>query len=123
GAGHLPQVHEVLRPQRSRVGSAAAAQGALTADGRQGGQVMGMTVLVSGGGGAAAISTIKSLRLGGFDGRIVSVDAEPLSAGLYLADGFRVVPKAKDPEFLPAVKRLIEEEHVDVIFPTSGFDI
>jgi len=84
---------------------------------------MSLTVLVSGGGGAAAISTIKSLRMGGFDGRIVSVDAEPLSAGLYLADGFRVVPKAKDPEFYPSIKRLVEEEGIGVIFPTSGFDI
>ena len=46
---------------------------------------MAVTVLVSGGGGAAAISTIKALRMGGFDGRIVSTDAERLSAGLYLA--------------------------------------
>jgi len=84
---------------------------------------MSMTVLVSGGGGAAAVSTIKSLRLGGFDGRIVSADADPLSAGLYLADAFRVVPKAKDAEFFPAVKRLIEEEGIGLIFPTSGFDI
>ena len=84
---------------------------------------MAATVLVSGGGGAAAISTIKALRTGGFDGRIVATDAEPLSAGLYLADAFRVVPKAKDPAFFPAVRRLIEEERIGVIFPTSGFDI
>jgi len=82
-----------------------------------------LTVLVSGGGGAAAISTIKSLRLGGFDGRIIATDADPLSAGLYLADGFRVVPKANDPDFFSAVVRLIEEERVGLIFPTSGFDI
>jgi carbamoyl-phosphate synthase large subunit len=80
-------------------------------------------VLVSGGGGAAAISTIKALRMGGFDGRIISTDADPLSAGLYLADGFRVVPKAKDPEFYPTIARLVQEERIGVIFPTSGFDI
>jgi len=84
---------------------------------------MAVTVLVSGGGGAAAISTIKALRMGGFDGRIVSTDAERLSAGLYLADAFRVVPRAKDPAFYPAVLRLIEDEHIGIIFPTSGFDI
>ncbi len=84
---------------------------------------MGVTVLVSGAGGAAAVSTIKSLRMGGFDGRIVATDADPLSAGLYLADGFRVVPKAVHPEFYPTVKRLIEAERIGVIFPTSGFDI
>lgn len=84
---------------------------------------MPKTVLVSGGGGAAAISTIKALRMGGFDGRIVSTDAERLSAGLYLSDAYRVVPKAKDPAFFPAVRQFIEDERVDVIFPTSGFDI
>ena len=84
---------------------------------------MAVTVLVSGAGGAAAISTIKALRSGGFDGRIVATDAEPLSAGLYLADSFRVVPKAKDPAFFPAVRTLIEDERIGMIFPTSGFDI
>lgn len=84
---------------------------------------MSQTVLVPGAGGAAAISTIKSLRLADFDGRIVSTDADPLSAGFYLSDGFRIVPKAKDPEFYAEVRRLIDEERVDVILPTSGFDI
>lgn len=84
---------------------------------------MSRTVLVPGAGGAAAVSTIKSLRLAEFDGRIVSTDAHPLSAGFYLSDGFRVVPKAEDPDFYPAVRRLVEEERIDVILPTSGFDI
>jgi carbamoyl-phosphate synthase large subunit len=83
----------------------------------------GGTVLLPGAGGAAAISTLKALRMGGFAGRIVATDADPLSAGLYLADAFRVVPEAKDPAFYPAVKRLLEEERVRVILPTSGFDI
>lgn len=82
-----------------------------------------MTVLIPGAGGAAAVSTIKALRLADFEGRIVSSDAEPLSAGFYLSDGFRVVPKASQPGFFPAVKRLIEEERITVILPTSGFDI
>jgi len=84
---------------------------------------LAVTVLVSGGGGAAAIGAIKSLRMGGFDGRIIAADAEPLSAGLYLADGFRVLPRAKDPTFYPSLKRLIEEEAIGILFPTSGFDI
>jgi len=84
---------------------------------------MSVTVLVPGAGGPAAVSTIKSLRLAGFTGRIVSTDANPLSAGFYLSDSFRVVPKASDAAFYPAVSRLIQEERVNVIVPTSGFDI
>jgi carbamoyl-phosphate synthase large subunit len=34
-----------------------------------------------------------------------------------------VVPKASDPAFYAVVTQLIEKEHVDIIFPTSGFDI
>jgi carbamoyl-phosphate synthase large subunit len=84
---------------------------------------MSRTVLIPGAGGAAAVSAIKSLRIAEFDGRIVTTDADPLSAGFYLADAFRVVPKAKDPQFYTEVKRLIEQERIDVILPTSGFDI
>src|SRR5262245_38498498 len=84
---------------------------------------MSRTVLISGAGGAAAVGAIKSLRLAGFDGRIVATDADPLSAGLYLADAFRAVPRADDPAFYPALVALIEHERIDVILPTSGFDI
>ncbi len=84
---------------------------------------MSHTVLVSGAGGAAAISAIKSLRLGRFDGRIVATDADPLSPGFSLADAFQVVPRADDPRFYPSLKALIERERIDVILPTSGFDI
>ena len=84
---------------------------------------MSLTVLIPGAGGPAAVSTMKSLRMGGFSGRIVSTDANPLSAGFYLSDSFRVVPKASDPVFYAAVTQLIAEERVDIIFPTSGFDI
>jgi carbamoyl-phosphate synthase large subunit len=66
---------------------------------------------------------MKSLRLAGFTGRIVSTDANPLSAGFHLSDSYRVVPKASDPAFYAAVTQLIADERVDIIFPTSGFDI
>jgi carbamoyl-phosphate synthase large subunit len=84
---------------------------------------MSLTVLIPGAGGPAAVSTMKSLRMAGFTGRIVATDANALSAGFYLSDSFRVVPRASDPAFYAAVTRLIAEERVDIILPTSGFDI
>jgi carbamoyl-phosphate synthase large subunit len=84
---------------------------------------MSLTVLIPGAGGPAAVSTMKSLRMANFTGRIVATDANALSAGFYLSDSFRVVPKASDPAFYAAVTRLIAEERVDIILPTSGFDI
>ncbi len=81
-----------------------------------------VTVLIPGGGGAAAIGAIKSLRSGGFQGRIVSTDADPLSPGLYLADAHYVVPPISKPSFFPEALKVIEQEGVTIIFPTSGFD-
>ncbi len=82
-----------------------------------------MNVLVTGAGGPAAVGAIRALRRGGFCGRIVAADADPLSAGRYLADTFRVLPRAADPGFFEAAVRLIEDEKVQLILPTSGFDI
>ncbi len=80
-------------------------------------------VLIPGAGGAAAIGAIKSLRMCKFQGKIVSTDADMLSAGLYLADKGYVVPSANDPSFFREAMRIIEKEQIKIILPTSGFDI
>ena len=80
------------------------------------------TVLLPGGGGDAAIGAMRSLRRAGFEGRIVSTDANPLSTGLYLADAYHVLPRIKDETFFDRALEVIEREKIDVIYPTSGFD-
>ena len=80
------------------------------------------TVLLPGGGGDAAIGALRSLRRAGFAGRIIATDAEPLSTGLYLADGHHVLPPIKDENFFDRALEVIEKEKIDIIFPTSGFD-
>ncbi|WP_255149579.1 ATP-grasp domain-containing protein [Halorarius halobius] len=83
----------------------------------------GPTVLIPGAGGPAAVGAIQSLRRAGFDGRIVATDASKRSAGLHLADEGYTVPRADDEAFFDAAFDLIVNEGVDVILPTSGFDI
>ena len=80
-------------------------------------------VLIPGAGGAAGIGAIKSLRMCKFKGKIVSTDADALSAGLYLADKGYVVPPANDPSFFQKAIQIIEKEQINIILPTSGFDI
>lgn len=82
-----------------------------------------MNVLVPGAGGPAAIGAIKSLKMCGFDGKIIATDCNPLSAGFYLADKHYVLPQASAPDFFTVAKEVIEREHIDAILPTSGFDI
>lgn len=81
------------------------------------------TVLLPGGGGTAAVGALKSLRLAGFPGKIVSTDADPLSPGLYLADAYSTLPPISDPRFFDSALEVIERERVTLILPTSGFDI
>ena len=80
-------------------------------------------ILIPGAGGAAGIGAIKSLRMCKFKGKIVSTDADILSAGLYLADKGYVVSPANDPSFFREAMKIIEKEQVKIILPTSGFDI
>ncbi len=80
-------------------------------------------VLIPGAGGATGIGAIKSLRMCKFKGKIVSTDSDILSAGLYLADKGYVVPPANDPSFFQEARNIIEKEQIDIILPTSGFDI
>ena len=81
------------------------------------------TVLLPGGGGAAAVCALKSLRMAGFQGRIISTDADPLSAGLHLADGHATLPRVTEPDFFDRALEVIKQEDVTLILPTSGFDI
>ena len=45
-----------------------------------------MNILLQGAGGPASHGVIKSLREIDFEGKIVSVDANPLSVGFHLSD-------------------------------------
>jgi len=81
-------------------------------------------VLIPGAGGAAGICTIKSLRMWkAFNGKIIATDVNKLSAGLYLADKGYTVPPADDSLFIQETTRIIREENIGIILPTSGFDI
>jgi carbamoyl-phosphate synthase large subunit len=80
-------------------------------------------ILIPGAGGAAGVGAIKSLRMYNFAHNIITTDANPLSAGFYLADRGYVLPFADASTFLDEALNIIEAENIGIIFPTSGFDI
>ena len=61
--------------------------------------------------------------MAGFAGRIVSTDADPLSPGFHLVDGYATLPPISDPQFFDRALEFIEREGVTIILPTSGFDL
>lgn len=80
-------------------------------------------VLVPGAGGPAGINTIKSLRLSLFKGNIVSTDSNSLSAGFFLSDFYYVIPPYDDKFFIEKLLKIIKEQNIKVLMPSSGFDI
>ena len=60
-----------------------------------------LTVLITSAGGAAALNCINALSSQrDFDLRIVSVDADIYSAGLYMVDNGYVVPRIQNEEYM-----------------------
>ena len=80
-------------------------------------------VLVPGAGGEAGIGAIKSLKLAHFKGEIIATDANPLSAGLFLASSSVVMPKSSDEkQFLEKLFDIIRKKKIQVLMPTSQTD-
>ena len=81
--------------------------------------------MVTSAGGPAAVGVIKSLE--DFDGQgehhITATDITADSAGMYMADTGYIVPKSTDKEFIPAIRKIIEKEKIDVLLPTGNMEI
>ena len=79
-----------------------------------------ITVLVTGVGGTPGQSVMKGLRLSTkFDCRIIALDAEPMSAGLYRADAAYIMPFANTNEYLPRLIDICKREKVQIVMVAS----
>jgi carbamoyl-phosphate synthase large subunit len=81
-----------------------------------------MKILITGAGGAAAISVWKSLAE---DHEIFMADIDPCAAGLYLVPPSRrlIIPLGKSPDFLPALVNLCERNQIDLLIPTVDVEL
>ena len=70
-----------------------------------------MNILLQGAGGPASHGVIKSLRKINFDGKIVSVDSNPLSAGFYLSDSYHIIPKAFESDYVEKLLQIVKDEN------------
>ncbi len=74
-------------------------------------------ILVTGGGGASGMYTIKILK-DSTNHYVVGCDCSGLSSGLYLADSHYIVPPAKEQDnFLSKINEIIENEKIDIVIP------
>ena len=81
------------------------------------------TILVPGAAAPAGINAIKSLRMGGFQGKMVATDSSYLSPGFFMCENNEVIPEADNRSFIHRLNEIVEKYGVNLLLPTSGFDI
>ena len=78
-----------------------------------------MNCLVTSSGSTNGVNIIKALK----GHRIIAVDCDELSAGLYMSDVWFVVPKATDPRYKEVMIDIVRREQIDIIFPSFSEEI
>lgn len=81
------------------------------------------TVLVTGIGGnvgQGVLRNIKSLDLGI---TIIGTDISSFTAGNHLCDFTYQVPYSYDESYIPAIQKIIEKENVQLVIPTTDYEI
>ncbi|CEG56047.1 ATP-grasp domain-containing protein [Legionella fallonii] len=81
-----------------------------------------MKILITGAGGAAAVSIWKSLAQ---EHEIYMVDIDPCAAGLYLVppDRRMLIPRGDSDDFIPALLNICQEKQIEVLIPTVDVEL
>ncbi len=84
-----------------------------------------INVLITGAGRRVPIIRAfrKALSGDGVKGRVICVDMDALSAGLYSGDNHYVVPGAGDPEYVPVLFRICRREEISFLVPTTDEEL
>ena len=75
-----------------------------------------LCILVTGAGGPAGVAVIRALHVSGF--RVAAADADPLAAGLRLADDSAVLPRYDDDTYADQLARVAEKAGASVLIST-----
>jgi len=85
--------------------------------------VKSQRILITGGGGAAAISLLKSYKKE--DYTLFVADIDPMAAGLYLVPESNrlIIPRGDDDLFIGHIKDLCDRHKIDVYIPTVDSEL
>lgn len=64
-----------------------------------------------------------AMRHEGIDGKVVSVDVNPLSAGLYVSDKHYLVLPSSDQNFIPTILETCKKENIKLLIPTRDGEL
>jgi len=81
------------------------------------------TVLVTGIGGNVGQGIIRNIRSTRFPVKVIGCNTVEFSAGNHLCDKFYSVPYAYDPTYIPIIRKIVNEEKVDLIIPSTDYEV
>lgn len=81
------------------------------------------TVLVTGTGGNVGQGVLRNILSLGLDIRIIGTDISAFTAGNHLCDATYAVPYSYDESYVPAIRKIVDTEKVDLIIPTTDYEI
>ncbi|MGB2728975.1 MAG: ATP-grasp domain-containing protein [Halobacteriota archaeon] len=65
----------------------------------------------------------EALKHEGIDGKVISVDVNPLSAGLYVSNKHYLVPSSSDKNFIPTILEICKKEDIKLLIPTRDGEL
>ena len=80
-------------------------------------------VLVTGIGGNVGQGILRNIRKSGFNINIIGTNTIAFSAGNYLCDTTYKVPFAELPDYIPTIQKIVAEEKIDLIIPSTDFEV
>ncbi|MBL7728943.1 MAG: ATP-grasp domain-containing protein [Dinghuibacter sp.] len=82
-----------------------------------------LNILITGCGGDIGQSILKLLKTEPVTGKLVGTDIHDHHPGKFLCDLFCVVPRVTDPQYIPALSRIVAEQDIQLIIPVSEIEL
>jgi len=80
-------------------------------------------VLITSVGRRAPLVKVFCQAQGALGGRVVTVNRNKYCAGLYVSDGYYIVPSIEDPGYLDVIEDICRKESIRLLLPTIDLDI
>lgn len=81
------------------------------------------TVLVTGIGGNVGQGVLRNISSLNHTIRLIGIDIASFTAGNYLCDKTFKVPYSYNDNYIPAISKIIDNEKVDIIIPTTDYEM
>lgn len=79
-------------------------------------------ILVTGIGGNVGQGILRNILSYNYDVKLIGTNTEAVSGGNHLCDRVYKVPFSSSPEYIPAIKKICNEEEVDLIIPSTDYE-